>query len=269
MDPNRLEEAVRKIRAAPHARGRGDVKAVVPVHLYGQMADMEGILEVARRHGLSVLEDCAQAHGAALAGRKAGTWGAAGAYSFYPTKNLAAFGDGGIIATADRELAERCRRMREYGWNADRVCVDWGLNSRLDELQAGIVRVKLRYLDGENLDRRRIAAVYDQYLDSSQTEKPLTRPHALHALHQYVIRCRVRDQLKERLGQQGIATAIHYPRAMHQHPYFSARLKRFDPLHVTEQAVEQVLSLPMHAHLSPQTAQWVAEAINRIVPAIS
>ena len=158
MDPEKLASAIRS------SDKRRDIRpaAVVPVHLYGQMADMPAILDLSRAAGLKVVEDCAQAHGARLAGRRAGTWGDAAAFSFYPTKNLGAFGDGGLVATDDAALASNVRRLRQYGWSEARVSIRPGANSRLDELQAAILRVGLRYLDADNERRRATARLYDQ-----------------------------------------------------------------------------------------------------------
>ena len=181
MDPNRLEEAVRRDEGgnSSNVKRHSSIvtrhSAIIPVHLYGHPADMAAILEIARRYDLWVIEDCAQAHGATIDGQKTGTFGDIAAFSFYPTKNLGALGDGGAVVTSDPALAEQTRLLREYGWRERYVSAIPGLNSRLDELQAAILRVKLRYLDAENARRRALAAEYDRLLADSSVRTPITR----------------------------------------------------------------------------------------------
>jgi dTDP-4-amino-4,6-dideoxygalactose transaminase len=258
LDPERLDAAVRR-----HGRsGRG---AVIAVHLYGQPADMPAILDVARRHDLPVIEDCAQAHGAALGGRRVGSFGTVAAFSFYPTKNLGALGDGGAVVTADPALAERVRQLREYGWRARYVSEVAGMNSRLDEIQAAILRVKLRHLEDENDRRRRRAAFYGDRLAGTGLQLPAIRADATHVWHQYVVRSAQRDALRSALHGQGVGTLVHYPVPVHAQPAYRDRLL-LDPagLAHSEAAAEQVLSLPMHGHLTAPDAEHVADVICRV-----
>jgi dTDP-4-amino-4,6-dideoxygalactose transaminase len=256
MDPERLASAIRSFD------NRGDIRpaAVVPVHLYGQMADMPAILDLSRAAGLKVVEDCAQAHGARLAGRRAGTWGDAAAFSFYPTKNLGAFGDGGLVATNDAVLAANVRRLRQYGWSDARVSMTPGANSRLDELQAAILRVGLRYLDADNERRRATARLYDQ-LEAFGVGTPRVLPDAEHVYHQYVIRVSRRDALRAVLAGEGIGTAIHYPLAVHQQPAYEQLPHRAGTLEITDRIVTEIVSLPMFPALELTAATRVYEAI--------
>ena len=259
MDPNALEDVLQREMRRSTVRER--VKAVVVVHLYGHPADMPSILEVARRHGLRVVEDCAQSHGAALAGPKSGTWGDIAAFSFYPTKNLGAFGDGGAVATGNHLLAARCRALREYGWDRQRVSQEPGVNSRLDELQAALLRIKLRHLDHENAARRALASVYDRRLASSSVILPTVKPGAQHVYHQYVVRSAQRGALRTALERAGIGTAVHYSPPAHRHPAFADFLDHSDRLTRTEQAAAEVVSLPMYPHLAVEAAARVADTV--------
>jgi dTDP-4-amino-4,6-dideoxygalactose transaminase len=281
MDPNRLEEAVRaedgeKRKEKGERRAGNELSlasglsspvsrrrsAVISVHLYGHPADMAAILEIARRYNLWVIEDCAQSHGATIDGQKTGTFGDIAAFSFYPTKNLGALGDGGAVVTSDPALAEQTRLLREYGWRERYVSAIPGLNSRLDELQAAILRVKLRYLDTENARRRALAAEYDRLLADSGVRTPSTRPDASHVFHQYVIRSNRRDALQAYLRSQGIGTLIHYPAPVHAQPAYAGRLSIGEGLPHTEAAGREILGLPMFPELSDEQARQVAQAIN-------
>ena len=256
MDANCLEEVIREC-VLKNLR----LKAIVPVHLYGHPADMAAIIEIARRHGLRVIEDCAQAHGSAIGGRICGTWGDAAAFSFYPTKNLGALGDGGAVATNDPALAERVALLREYGW-INRISHCAGFNSRLDEVQSAVLRVKLKYLSVENARRREIAKLYDILLSAKKFRLPKSKPGIDHVFHQYVIRTLQRDNLKSFLEKRGIGTAIHYPVPVHLQPAYQSRL--FMPklgLPQTENAAREILSLPMHPQLADEEVRQVAEAM--------
>ena len=257
IDPERLEACLRSQRG-------GGRRAVIAVPLYGLCADMPAELELARRHDLVVIEDCAQAHGASLGGRNAGGFGAAAAFSFYPTKNLGALGDGGAVVSSDPELAERVRRLREYGWRERYVSEAAGMNSRLDEIQAAILSVKLRFLEAENASRSRCAEIYQTRLQGADLGLPVVRPGARHVWHQYVVRCRRRDALRQALDRSGIGTLVHYPVPVHQQPAYRGRLA-LDPggLAHSEAAAREVLSLPMHGHLGEADAERVAEAVRR------
>lgn len=258
IDPDALEDAVRKDRSlATGAR----IKAVVPVHLYGHPADMVKIDSIARRYGLLVVEDCAQAHGAAIDGRKVGSWGDAAAFSFYPTKNLGCFGDGGAVVTSNEKIAGKCRQLREYGWDNQRKSIALGMNARLDELQAAFLRVKLRHLDTDNDRRRCIADIYDETLQKSHVTLPLVSEGCHHVYHQYVIRAARRDALRRCLAKQGIGTLIHYATPINQHPAF-ANCTLHNTLDHTSQAADQILSLPIFPQLDIKSVPAVANAIN-------
>jgi len=256
LDPNCLE------RALTHPPA-GTPKAVIPVHLYGQPADMPAILELARRHGLYVIEDCAQSHGATLAGRMTGTWGDIAAFSFYPTKNLGALGDGGMVVTDDPALAERVRLLQQYGWRERNISDIPGGNSRLDELQAAILLVKLRHLDAENECRRRLAQSYHALIAETGFSLPEVRPGAAHVFHQYAICLPQRDALKIYLRRAGVGTIIHYPVPVHLQPAYQYRLSRVTSLSWTERVARQVLSLPIYPQMSDAQARLVSEYIVR------
>jgi len=260
MDSNQLEEVVRfAFHGTSSAIGRP--KAVIPVHLYGHAADMPAILDIARRYDLYVIEDCAQAHGATLRGRKVGTWGHLAAFSFYPTKNLGALGDGGMVVTDDIQLAKKVRSLREYGWQERYVSYIPGLNSRLDELQAAILRVKLRYLDQENSRRRTLAEEYRTLLAEAELTLPETKPDVEHVYHQYVIRTQERDALKAYLREKGIGTLIHYPVPIHLQPAYVGRFVKGRRLPRTEAIAKEILSLPMYPELTVDQVQTVARQI--------
>lgn len=254
LSPERLEEAIRQ-----HPALR--IKAVIPVHLYGHPADMSAIMPVAKAHGLKVIEDCAQSHGAAVEGRKTGTWGHLAAFSFYPTKNLGALGDGGAVATDDPDLAERVTLLREYGWRQRYISDVPGCNSRLDELQAAILRVKLPFLEQDNGRRQEIAQRYDTMLAAEQIGVPFRRTEATHVYHQYVIRTLRRDRLREYLGARSISTLIHYPVPIHQQPAYRGRIVVGKDLTETERASREILSLPMHPYLSHEQVRTVGNVI--------
>jgi len=254
MDPGCLEEAIRGFSG-------GRLKAVVPVHLYGQPVEMDAILEVAARRGLRVVEDCAQSHGARYRRKRTGTLGHVAAFSFYPTKNLGALGDGGIVVTDDPELSERVRLLREYGWKERYISAVEGMNSRLDELQAAVLRVKLPHLDAENESRRRIASVYRSLLSETGLILPETKPDATHVYHQYVIRTSRRDDLKTHLEGKGIGTRIHYPVPVHLQPAYSGLRPGGSFLPKTEEIAGEILSLPMFPELREEQARAVAGGI--------
>lgn len=223
------------------------IKAVVPVHLYGQAVDMPRLMEVAAKHHLLVIEDCAQAHGAAVGGRKAGTWGQLAAFSFYPTKNLGALGDGGAVCGNDTGLLEQVRSLRQYGWRKRYVSEAHGRNSRLDEMQAAILRVKLPRLDAENARRLAIAAMYLAGLKDAPVTLPVAAEGRTHCWHQFVVRTPRRDDLKAHLEKKGIHCGVLYPMPIHRQPAYHDASLSFPH---TEQACDTVLSLPMHPGLS-------------------
>ena len=239
-----------------------DIRAVIPVHLYGQPADLPAIQELVRRHGAKLIEDCAQAHGAKLDGRTLGTWGDVACFSLYPTKNLGALGDGGVIATNDAALAADLKALRQYGWYEHYISDRAGMNSRLDELQAAILRVKLTALDRWNARRRAIAAAYDAGLAGSGLGLPQGRPGAEHVYHQYAIRSADRDGLKARLRERGVASNIHYPVPVHlQAAYRDCLVVGPAGLAETERAAREVLSLPMYPQLGDVAVAEVISAV--------
>jgi dTDP-4-amino-4,6-dideoxygalactose transaminase len=237
------------------------VKAIVPVHLYGHPADLAAILSIAERHGAVVVEDCAQSHGATLGGRATGTAGRAGAFSLYPTKNLGALGDGGVVVTSDAAVAARIRALREYGWRERYVSSEAGLNSRLDEMQAAILRVKLGYLDAENARRREIALWYNQSLAGLPLTLPAVSKGATHVFHQYVVRTPVRDALREHLKQSSIGALVHYPVPVHLQPAYRDRVILAGTLEASEAAAREVLSLPMFPELPADAVERVCAAV--------
>ncbi|MDD2663761.1 MAG: DegT/DnrJ/EryC1/StrS family aminotransferase [Dechloromonas sp.] len=259
LDPTALDALL----STPEGRS---ARALVVVHLYGQLADMAAIMPIARRAGLAVVEDCAQAHGAALEGIGAGCWGDLGCFSFYPTKNLAALGDGGAIVGNDPDLAEHVRLLREYGWQKRYVSARFGLNSRLDELQAAILRARLPHLAADNNRRRAIAACYDEGLLDSRLSVPWRAPLGQHVFHQYVITDPDREDLREKLKALGIATLVHYPLAVHQQPAYVDPAFRPLPLPHTETAVKQILSLPIFPELPLNDAARVSAALCQLRP---
>jgi dTDP-4-amino-4,6-dideoxygalactose transaminase len=241
-------------------------KAIVPVHLYGRMADMERIRAFARANGLLIVEDCAQAHGAALSGWAAGSFGDAAAWSFYPTKNLGALGDGGAVTTARSEVAEKIRRLRLYGYATRNDADVAGFNSRLDEIQAAGLRVNLGRLAAGNARRGAIAARYDAALASLAPllrTPPPVRAGEVPAHHLYVVRVDDRDAFRERLEAAGVGTDVHYPRAVHEQPAFAA-LPR-GPLPETERAMREVVSLPLYPYLADDEVERVIEAVRASV----
>ncbi len=253
MDPGRLEAAV-----TPRTR------AVIPVHIYGQTADMPAIMKIARRRGLKVIEDCAQAHGAECGGGKAGSFGDMACFSFYPTKNLGAIGDGGMLVSNDDALAARARSVRQYGWTRRYVSDIPGINSRLDEIQAAILRVKLRYLDADNAARRRFAAAYGQGLAGTGLVLPSAVKGRKHVFHLYVVRSARRDELCAHLKEKGVGALVHYPVPVHLQPAYS----RFPSsgLAETEKAAGEILSLPMYPELPEKDLQAVAAAVKEFRP---
>jgi dTDP-4-amino-4,6-dideoxygalactose transaminase len=235
-------------------------RAVIVVHLYGQTADMAAIGAICRRRDLVLIEDCAQAIGADFDGRRAGAWGALGCFSFYPTKNLGAYGDAGMVVTRDARLAERARMLRHHGSRVTYRHELVGYNSRLDELQAAVLRVKLKRLASMNARRRAHAATYRRLLAGAPFGLPAEHGRGEHVYHQFTIRTAGRDALRDALNARGIATAIYYPIPLHRQPAFE-RAARHPPLPVSEQAAQEVLSLPMYPQLTESAVQSVCDAL--------
>lgn len=260
MDPHSLERALRTIVGTP--------KAVIPVHLYGCPADMPAIVDIAGRHELYVIEDCAQSHGATLNGRMTGSWGHLAAFSFYPTKNLGAFGDGGALVMNDPALATRARALREYGWQERYISAMVGMNTRLDELQAAILRVKLRHLTADIARRQAIARRYDALLADSAVTRPHATADAKHAYHQYAVQTPQRDGFRTFLRQHNIGSAIHYPLPVHRQPAYCDRLFRAVSLTATETVCASVVSLPMYPQIADEDVRRVAEVVGQWRPEV-
>ncbi len=251
IEPDRIEAAVTR-----------KTKAIIPVHLYGQACDMDPILEIAGRYGLKVIEDCAQAHGAAYKGKKVGTFGDAAGFSFYPGKNLGALGDAGAAVTNDRELAERIRAMGNYGsvQKYQHICI--GYNSRLDELQAGFLSVKLQNLDRMNADRRRIAQKYLKEIKNKNIILPAVPDYSDHVWHIFAIRCKERDLLEKYLNTKGIGTNRHYPIPMHLQECFKEYGYRKGDFPVAEEISDTELSIPLYYGMSDAEIDYVIQTIN-------
>lgn len=250
MDTSKIEEKI-----------SSKTKAILPVHLYGQPADMDPILEIAERHGLYVIEDACQAHGAEYKSRKVGSIGDMGCFSFYPTKDLGAYGDGGFITTNNEELAEKVKLLKDYGQTERYNHIIKGYSSRLDEIQAAVLRVKLKRLDNWNEVRRKHAKLYNELLED-RIIVPIEKENSKHAYYLYVIRNQYRDKLREWLKVKGISTDIHYPTPIHlQKAYADLGLEN-GSLPVTEEYASQILSLPMYPELKEEEILQVVDAIN-------
>lgn len=255
MDPQALSEVL--------ARPPGRIAAVMPVHLYGQPADLGAIEPMVANAGAVLIEDSAQCHGALLGARMTGSVGRLGTFSFYPTKNLAALGDGGAIVTSDDALAERIRALRQYGWRERYISDVTGVNSRLDEVQAAILRVRLTMLEAENQRRRDIAAAYDSGLQGLPIVLPARLPKTTHVFHQYVVRTPKREALRRALQSRGIGTNIHYPMPVHLQPAYRGRIAMGPAgLGETERAAREVLSLPMFPQLREEQVGRVIAGIH-------
>ncbi len=260
VEPDRYDNLdAEKIEAKISDRTR----AILAVHLYGQSCDMDSIMDLAGKHGLKVVEDCAQAHGTLWKGRKAGSIGDIGCWSFYPTKNLGGFGDGGALTCNEERYAEAFRVIRNYGSRKIHYENDIiGMNSRLDELQAGLLRVKLSHLDELNEERRKIAERYDQEIGNPLIAPLETRPGSCNVYHQYVVHCRKRDELMAYLKENEIGTIIHYPIPPHLQKAYAYLGYRKGDLPIAEQYADEVLSLPMYNGMSGEEQSYVIEKLN-------
>lgn len=250
IDPQGIESAL-----------TSKTKAIIPVHLYGQPADMDAVMAIAASRGLKVIEDCAQAHGALYRGKRVGSMGHAACFSFYPTKNLGAIGDGGAVVTNDKEIFNHLKLLREYGWAERYISLIPGWNSRLDEIQAAVLRIKLRHLDEDNAKRARLAALYDAGLRDSGLVLPICLPDLSHVYHLYVVSTPKRDALQQYLKEFDVGTLVHYPQPIHLQPAYHGRLGRVVSLPATELASSEVLSLPMYPELSVQDQQQVIRKV--------
>ncbi len=236
-------------------------KAIIPVHLYGQPADMDPILELAEKYSLAVVEDACQAHGAEYKGRKTGCLGKIGCFSFYPGKNLGAYGDGGAVVTNDEEIAERIKLLRNYGEKVKYHHSIKGFNTRLDSIQASVLNVKLKYLEEWNELRRKNAKLYSSRLDRAEILLPIEEKFAKHVYHLYVIRTKKRNELQEFLKQKGIDTGIHYPVPIHLQEAYLEFGNMQGKFPVTEKVSNEILSLPMYPELSREEIEYVADCI--------
>lgn len=250
MDPAALEAAI-----------TSRTRAIVPVHLYGQPCDMDRIMEIARRHKLKVIEDAAQAHGARWRGKRVGSFGDAACFSFYPGKNLGAYGDGGAVVSQDEALVQRIRMLANHGRLDKYIHENEGVNSRLDGLNAAILRVKLRHLDAWNAARRRHAAHYVELLCGSRAVLPVVSPGAESVWHLFVVRARHRDSVQSMLQKRGIAAGIHYPVPLHRQPAYQYLGLSEGSLPVTERVAAHVLSVPMYAELTQEQIDAVGRAV--------
>ena len=250
IDPDRIEEKINK-----------NTRAILVVHLYGQIAEMDKIKQIADKHGLLILEDAAQAHGSEYKGKKAGNQGDAAAFSFYPTKNLGAIGEAGAITTNDDELAEMIRKMRNYGKNRNGEIEFAGKNSRLDEIQAAILNVKLKYLDINNDRRRRMADFYLKNIKNDKIILPQFIDNKAHNWHLFVIRTKHRDLLKDYLKNKGIQTLIHYTQNPTKIKIFSNFVN--EKFEITNNIYDEILSLPLNLALSEVKQNYIVEMLNR------
>jgi len=232
-------------------------KAIIPVHIYGQTCDMDAIMKIADKFGLKVIEDCAQAHGAEYRGKRAGSVGDVGCFSFYPTKNLGAIGDGGALVTNNDRLAEKIKLIREYGWEKRYISSKEGWNSRLDELQAAILRVKLKNLDIDNGRRQQHAKKYDELLKELPLELPIIHKNCRHVFHLFVVKTEKRDELKEYLQLHSVNTTIQYPVPVHKQKYYQKMVGECS-LPVTEQVAKRILSLPIYPELTEKEISKVS-----------
>ncbi|MDP9380527.1 MAG: DegT/DnrJ/EryC1/StrS family aminotransferase [Chloroflexota bacterium] len=253
LDPSKLQAAI-----GPRAR------AIIPVHLYGQMADMDAIMPIARQHGLVVIEDACQAHGAQIHGRRAGSIGDAAAFSFYMGKNLGAYGDAGAVTTNSKAIAECVRVLRDHGSSRKYHHEEMGINSRLDELQAAVLRIKLRRLDEWNGQRQAHAEVYARLLEDVDVRLPVTRPGLTHVFHLYVVQTENRDEVRRALGDLGVASGVHYPIPIHRQTASQGVGRVAGSLRVTEMLSKRILSLPMYSELEQVQLSYVADHLRSV-----
>jgi dTDP-4-amino-4,6-dideoxygalactose transaminase len=250
LDPGQLAEVL-----TPHTR------AVIAVHLYGQSADMDAIARFCQENNLALIEDVSQAHGAKWKGKRLGSIGRIACFSCYPTKNLGAIGDAGLVTTSDEKLACKVRMLREYGWRERYISDLVGRNSRLDELQAAILRIKLRHLDADNGKRQQLAAHYTKLLAGQPLHLPAVKENAEHVFHLYVVRADNRQNLMDNLKTHDIHAGVHYPMPVHLQPAYKRRIRTARSMEVTERLSKEVLSLPMYPELSMEMADRVVAAV--------
>lgn len=251
IDPQKIESAVTR-----------NTKAILCVHLYGQPCDMKNIMEIAKKHGLPVVEDCAQSHGAKFNGQNTGTFGTIGCFSFFPTKNLGAFGDAGAIVTDDDKIARKIKMLRNYGSEKKYHNEVVGLNSRLDEMQAALLRVKLSHMDEITAERKKIAKAYLSGIKNPAIKLPATRANANHVWHLFVIESETRGKLAKHLADNGIGTQIHYPIPPHLSKAYQHLGHKHGDFPITEKLAESVLSLPFYEGIEEQEISRVIEVVN-------
>jgi dTDP-4-amino-4,6-dideoxygalactose transaminase len=251
LNPDQLQEVL-----TPKTR------AVIAVHIYGQAADLDTIGKFCSKNDLSLIEDASQAHGAKWKGKRLGSIGRIGCFSCYPTKNLGAIGDAGLVTTNDEKLAQKVRMLREYGWRERYISDLIGRNSRLDELQAAILRIKLRHLDADNAKRQQLAGQYTKLLAGQSIHLPAMREHAEQVFHLYVVRTGNRQNLMDHLKTYDIYAGVHYPMPVHFQPAYKGRIRTAQDMSVTERLAAEVLSLPMYPELSSDEVSQVIKAVN-------
>ena len=253
MDPDRIT-----------AKITSRTKAIIPVHLFGHAADMDLIMDIAKKNNLKVIEDCAQAFGATYRGQTVGTIGDAGCFSFFPSKNLGCYGDGGMVVTRDEQIASKIKMLRNHGSAVRYYHSDVGYNSRLDEIQAAILRVKLPEIDASNDARRRNANLYCEAIKGKDIVLPSERPDCRHVYHQFTIRTRNRQTIADALSNAGIASAVYYPVPLHQQDVFLKMYHLKESLNVSENCASEVLSLPMFPELTPEEIRQIADVVNNV-----
>ncbi len=249
IDPKKIEEKITK-----------RTKAIMPVHIFGHPAEMDTIMDIAARHKLIVIEDCAQAIGATYKGKRAGSFGDAGCFSFYPSKNLGAYGDGGMVVLKSDEIAADMQKFRNHGTVGQYLHADVGVNSRLDEVQAAVLLVKMKYIEQYNEQRREVADYYTKLM-SGKVACPVVRPDCTHVYHQYTIRSSKRDEIQKILTEAEIASNVYYPVPMHLQPALEHLGYREGDLPEAERAAREVLSLPMYPELQKADIERIAETI--------
>jgi dTDP-4-amino-4,6-dideoxygalactose transaminase len=260
INPDTFNMDVSKIEAAITKKTR----AIIPVHLYGQPVDMDALVQIAKKHGLRVVEDCAQSFGAEYRGRKTGTFGDSGCYSFFPSKNLGGYGDGGMVITSDDATARRLQSLRNHGSHVRYYHDEVGFNSRLDEMQAAIIRVKFRHIDRYNARRRENAGLYKEYLTVSGVKTPMEQRDTRHVFHQYTIKIKDRDGVKRKLDEGKVtASMIYYPVPLHLQAAYKDLGMKPGSLPVAEQVSKEVLSLPMYPELSEEQIKQVTDAVKK------
>ncbi len=262
IDPQKIEELLLQTQKHNDAE-RKTIKAIIPVHLYGQCADMDPILEIAEKYGLMVIEDCAQAMGAVYKGKKAGSFGLAGAFSFFPSKNLGGFGDGGMVVTSNEELAEMVKKLRVHGSSEQYIHDTIAYNSRLDSLQAAVLRIKLKKLDSWIAARQKIAERYNSAFSGTGIKTPVTGEGNIHTYHQYTIEVPDRDGMLKYLGEKNIGSRIYYPVPMHFQPCYRDLGYKEGDFPVSEKACKSVLSLPVYPELTEEMIEYVIDTVKK------